>query len=62
MLGSEGRNVDYAAHIFGLGAGFLVGLAVSALVRHDDALPRPLEWTLGLSAPLFLLLCWGIAL
>ena len=62
MLGAEGRNIDYAAHIFGLGAGFLVGLAVSALVRHDNALPRPAEWALGLSAPLFLLLCWGIAL
>ena len=62
LLGAEGRNIDYAAHIFGLGAGFIVGLAVSALVRHDNTLPRPLEWALGLFAPLFLLLCWGIAL
>jgi membrane associated rhomboid family serine protease len=62
MLGAEGKNIDYAAHIFGLGSGFLVGLAVSSLVRHDDALPRPLEWTLGLASPLFLLLCWSIAL
>ena len=62
LLGAEGKNVDYAAHIFGLGSGFIVGLAVSALVRHDDSLPRPLEWALGLAAPLFLLLCWGIAL
>ncbi len=62
LLGAEGDNIDYAAHIFGLGAGFLVGLAVSALVRHDTAVPRPLECTLGTAAPLFLLLCWGIAL
>ena len=62
LLGAEGKNVDYAAHIFGLGSGFIVGLAVSALVRHDDSLPRPLEGALGLAAPLFLLLCWGIAL
>ena len=62
LLGAEGKHVDYAAHIFGLGSGFIVGLAVSALVRHDDSLPRPLEWALGLAAPLFLLLCWGIAL
>ncbi|WP_446425648.1 rhomboid family intramembrane serine protease [Mailhella sp.] len=60
LLGAEGQNVDYAAHIFGLGAGFLVGLAVSALVRHDNALPRPLELALGFAAPLILLLCWGI--
>ena len=60
LLGAEGENIDYAAHIFGLGAGFLVGLAVSALVRHDNALPRPLELALGFAAPLILLLCWGI--
>ena len=60
LFGAEGENIDYAAHIFGLGAGFLVGLAVSALVRHDNALPRPLELALGFAAPLILLLCWGI--
>ncbi|MBR3881488.1 MAG: rhomboid family intramembrane serine protease, partial [Mailhella sp.] len=62
LLGAEGENIDYAAHIFGLGAGFLVGLAVSALLRHDNALPQPLETALGLAAPLLILLCWGIAL
>ena len=62
LLGAEGENIDYAAHIFGLGAGFLVGLAVSSLVRHDNGLPRRLELLLGLAAPLLLLLCWGIAL
>ena len=62
LLGAEGENIDYAAHIFGLGAGFLVGLAVSSFVRHDSTLPRPLELALGVITPLFLLLCWGIAL
>ncbi|HJD98241.1 rhomboid family intramembrane serine protease [Mailhella massiliensis] len=60
-LGSEGQNTDYAAHIFGLLSGFLIGLAVSFAIRHD-ALPRPMEWLLGCAAPLFLLLCWKAAL
>lgn len=62
LLGAEGDNIDYAAHIFGLGAGFLVGLGASALIRPDAPLPRLLETALGFAAPLFLLLCWGIAL
>ena len=62
MLGAEGQNIDYAAHIFGLLSGFLVGLAVSFAIRHDDGLPRPLECLLGCAAPLFLLLCWKLAL
>ncbi len=62
MLGAEGKNTDYAAHIFGLLSGFLVGLAVSSALRHHNALPRPLEFALGCAAPLFLLLCWDLAL
>lgn len=62
MLGSEGRNVDYSAHIFGLVSGFIIGLAVSLALRHHDGLPRPLEIALGCAAPLILLLCWDLAL
>ncbi|WP_418765801.1 rhomboid family intramembrane serine protease [Mailhella sp.] len=62
MLGAEGENVDYAAHVFGLLAGFLVGLAVSLALRHHNGLPRPLEFALGCAAPLLLLLCWDLAL
>ncbi len=62
MLGAEGRNVDYSAHIFGLLSGFLIGLAVSSALRHHDGLPRPLEIALGCAAPLILLLCWDLAL
>lgn len=61
MLGSEGQNTDYAAHIFGLLSGFLVGPAVSFAVRHDG-ISRSLECLLGCAAPLFLLLCWKLAL
>ena len=62
MLGTEGKNVDYAAHVFGLLSGFIVGLAVSLALRHHDGLPRTLECALGCAAPLFLLLCWHLAL
>ena len=62
MLGAEGKNVDYSAHIFGLLSGFLIGLAVSFALRHHNALPRPLEFALGCTAPLVLLLCWDLAL
>ncbi|WP_294487698.1 rhomboid family intramembrane serine protease [uncultured Mailhella sp.] len=62
MLGAEGKNVDYSAHIFGLLSGFLIGLAVSFALRHHNALPRPLEFALGCAAPLVLLLCWDLAL
>ncbi len=62
MLGAEGRNVDYSAHIFGLVSGFIIGLAVSFALRHHDGLPRPLEIALGCAAPLILLLCWDLAL
>lgn len=63
MLGTEGSNVDYAAHIFGLLSGFLVGLAVSFTLRHhQNGLPRAVDFALGCAAPLFLLLCWNLAL
>ena len=62
LLGTEGQNTDYAAHIFGLLSGFLVGLAVSSRLRHDGGLPPSLEYLLGFAAPLFLLLCWNAAL
>ena len=61
MLGTEGSNIDYAAHIFGLAAGFIVGLAASAALRHDGKRRRPLEYALGAAAPLFLMLCWHLA-
>jgi len=61
LLGAEGRNIDYAAHIFGLLAGFMVGPAVSFMVRHDNALPRSLEILSGGAALLLLALCWALA-
>ena len=60
LLGTEGHNIDYAAHIFGLLAGFLVGLAASLTLRHDGG-RRTMETVLGAAAPFFLLFCWHLA-
>ena len=62
LLGTEGSNVDYAAHVFGLLSGFLIGLAVSFILHRFGHLPFHLETVLGLAAPLFLLICWDLAL
>lgn len=60
MLGSEGENVDYAAHVFGLAAGFAVGLRISLTIKHRSV-PRALEMILGAAAAGFLALCWALA-
>lgn len=62
MLGTEGDRTDYAAHVFGLGAGFALGLAAGYLLR-ERGVPRPaLQWLMGLFALLLLLLAWIAAL
>ncbi len=61
LLGSEGENVDYAAHVFGLACGFLVGLGISIPAKRH-AIPRALELFLGAATVLFLALCWALAL
>ena len=61
LLGSEGENIDYAAHVFGLAAGFLVGSMVSTLVKRQR-ISHTLEGFLGAVSVLFLALCWALAL
>ncbi|MCQ2444035.1 MAG: rhomboid family intramembrane serine protease [Mailhella sp.] len=62
LLGTEGENIDYAAHIFGLACGFLTGLAVGATMRHTSP-ERPLqEFLLGAAAAACVACCWLLAL
>ena len=62
LLGTEGENIDYAAHIFGLACGFLTGLAVGAAMRHTSP-ERPLqEFLLGAAAAACVACCWLLAL
>lgn len=62
MLGTEGDKTDYAAHLFGLLSGFIVGGAAGWISRRT-ALPSPVINTLlGLSAAGLVVLCWKLAL
>lgn len=61
MLGTEGSNTDYAAHLFGLLSGFIVGGAASRILRRTA--PSPIiNALLGLSAAGLTVLCWKLAL
>ncbi len=63
MLGTEGENTDYAAHLFGLLSGFIVGGAASWLSRKTDSLSsRRINILLGFAAAGIGLLCWKLAL
>lgn len=61
MLGTEGDKTDYAAHLFGLLSGFIVGGAAGWISRRTA--PSPVINTLlGLSAAGLVVLCWRLAL
>ncbi|MEG2139495.1 MAG: rhomboid family intramembrane serine protease [Bilophila sp.] len=62
MLGTEGVRTDYAAHLFGLLAGFSVGGGVSVVLRVTGALSRTAETLLGLAAALVICGAWQMAL
>ena len=59
MLGTEGETTDYAAHLFGLLAGFMVGGVFAPLLRRTSFL---LETLLGTAALALLVVCWRLAL
>ncbi len=60
MLGSEGENMDYAAHVFGLASGFFLGLGVSLTIKRRP-IPRRIEILLGAVAFFLIALCWILA-
>ena len=61
MLGTEGDKTDYAAHLFGLLSGFIVGGAAGWISRLTA--PSPIiNALLGLSAAGLVVLCWKLAL
>ena len=61
MLGAEGQNIDYAAHIFGLAAGFALGIPVSLAEKFRLLRGRTAEWLLGAAALVLLAFCWMLA-
>ena len=59
MLGTEGENTDYLAHVAGLGAGLLLGLWEGSRLRHGwRALPQWAAATLAITVPV---LGWWLA-
>ncbi len=60
MLGTEGKNVDVLAHLFG----FLLGSVLGILIPF--ATPRPpgsgVQWACGSAALTVLVYCWTVAL
>lgn len=61
MLGTEGERVDYAAHIWGLLAGFGLGAAAQYRRNRKEFSPAA-QWMLGLGALAGIGLCWWRAL
>lgn len=62
LLGTEGEDIDYAAHVFGLLCGFLTGLAVCAAIRHNSPNRFLFEFLLGAAAAACIACCWTLAL
>jgi membrane associated rhomboid family serine protease len=60
MLGSAGERVDFAAHLFGLLVGGVLGILLAlAVSRPPGALA---QWSLGAAAIALIALCWSLAL
>ena len=60
MLGTEGERTDYAAHLWGLACGVLLGMAAQAW-RHRHGVRPWMQWAAGLAAAAVLLGCWWLA-
>lgn len=60
MLGTEGDRTDYAAHLWGLGCGVLLGMAAQAL-RTRCRITAWMQWAAGLLALALLVGCWWLA-
>ena len=56
MLGTEGDNTDYTAHLAGLGCGLLLGALEAWQVRKY--MVRPNQWIVGAATALVCLTAW----
>ena len=62
MLGTEGVRTDYAAHLFGLLAGFFTGGSAALLVRHFGEPSASVQWISGILVLSTITFCWKLAL
>jgi membrane associated rhomboid family serine protease len=61
MLGTEGERTDYAAHLFGMAVGLILGYAYYRLVPHVR-LPVRMRMLAAAVVPIFFALAWHAAL
>jgi len=61
MLGTEGERTDYAAHLFGMAAGLILGYAYHRLLPHARLSAR-MQLPAAASVALLLILAWHLAL
>ncbi len=60
MLGTEGAHTDYAAHLFGMGAGLVLGAALQ--YRADGRLSARRRQAAALAAYALFIVAWSLAL
>ena len=61
MLGTEGERTDYAAHLFGMAAGLVLGYAYSRLAPYVPCFAR-MRLPASAVAPVLFALAWRLAL
>lgn len=61
LLGTTGERTDYAAHIFGLLSGFVLGAFVSHARNQYGEVSSWLQWLVGLATPALLFWAWHLA-
>ena len=60
MLGTEGERTDYAAHLWGLGCGVVLGMAAQWLRQRHGITPSK-QWLAGILAVFLVTGCWWLA-
>lgn len=62
ILGTEGKNTDLGAHLFGFGVGGLVGMAAELLVGRHGRPGGVLNFLLAVASAFVVAGCWWLAL
>jgi hypothetical protein len=61
LLGTEGKNTDLGAHLFGFLAGVALGLATEYVISRYGQPDRSLNALLALLSGIIVATCWMIA-
>jgi membrane associated rhomboid family serine protease len=61
MLGTEGERTDYAAHLFGMAAGLILGYGYCRLTPHAGP-PLRVQLPVAAGVGVLFVLAWHLAL